>query len=111
MKQAVKLSELAIQIAAIQGVGFDKALEQARALLSAQEAFIEAHLPAKGKTVVCKDNQPIDPGYTQCLTLKVENKYIVTGENEHGMIFVQDEETGEKIGHPFHKVRFEAVVD
>ena len=109
MKEIVDRSNCALQIAASQGIGFDKALKQAEKLIAASNEYIEAHTPREGKRVRCINNTVIDPSYAACEKLSVGKEYTVTGERD-SMIFVEDIATGEKITEPLHMVRFEAIV-
>jgi len=109
MRTIKNKAEAAMAIAITQGVTFSEALKVADGLLKAQDEYIMAHMPEKGKVVVCEDNVPTDQNFTACTKLKVNGKYMVTGEDENGRIFVEDMETGQKIGEPFYKIRFYAV--
>ena len=111
MQNIKEQADIATAIAVNTGCTFSEAVKQAQVLIAAREAFIEAFMPEVGKTVKCTDNSIVNPGYEDCLQLKVGGKYIVTGEDANGLVFVEDAATGQKIGHPFHKIRFEAVIE
>lgn len=111
MQNIKEQADMATAIAINTGCTFSEGVKQARVLIAAREAFIEAFMPEIGKTVKCTNNSVVNPGFEECLQLKVGGEYVVTGEDSNGLVFVEDKKTGQKIGHPFHKIRFEAVID
>lgn len=115
MQNIKEQADMASVFALTNNSTFSEGVEKAKEIIAAREMFIESFMPAVGKIVKCVNtmesmNGYSESGYQGAKELSIGRKYKVVDEDSDGLIFLEDLVTGMKLGRPFFKLRFEAVI-